>query len=206
MKLYLASANPGKARELQELADTAQLPSLRLEVQSASEIGGMPVVVEDTGSFVGNALKKARALAGRVPAGSWSLADDSGLCVDALGGAPGVESAYLAGPAGDAAANLAKLVELLRGVPEGKRSAQFVCVIALIGPDGREFTFRGDLRGRLIEAPRGSGGFGYDPLFVPEGQERTLAEYASLEKNRISHRARAFFALCGWLAGGAQTV
>ena len=205
MRLYLASANPGKAAELAALAAARGGPA-RLEVVSAREVGGMPEVVEDTGTFAGNARKKARALAPLLPAGGWALADDSGLCVEALGGAPGVESAYLAGPVSNAAANLARLVELMRDVPEGRRAAHFVCVLVLIAPGGAERLFEGLCRGRLAAEPRGRGGFGYDPLFIPEGQEQTLAELPAEVKNRISHRARAWLECAGWLAEGAQTV
>jgi len=160
----------------------------------------MPAVVEDAGTFSGNAGKKARALRERLPAGSWALADDSGLCVEALGGAPGVESAHFAGPQADPAANLAKLVDALRGVPEGRRAAEFVCVLALSGPGGLERLFEGRCAGRLIREPRGRGGFGYDPLFVPDGCETTLAEMPAAQKNRVGHRGRAWAECAAWLA------
>jgi XTP/dITP diphosphohydrolase len=122
MRLYLASGNAHKAAEFQSMADAlrAGRPAggAAIEVVSALEVGGMPPVVEDAGTFVGNARKKAAALHARLPADAWALADDSGLCVDALGGAPGVESAYYAGPQGDSAANLSKLVSVMRGVPD----------------------------------------------------------------------------------------
>jgi XTP/dITP diphosphohydrolase len=201
MKLYLASGNPNKAAELQALAD-AHRGGLggALQVVPATEAGGMPPVAEDTGTFAGNARKKALALKGILPTGSWALADDSGLCVEELGGAPGVESAYYAGPQGDPAANLAKLVGAMRGVPEGRRRAQFVCVLFLAGPGGLERTFEGRCPGRLLSEPRGAGGFGYDPLFVPDGHARTLAEMTRDEKNRLSHRGRAFALLLGAVA------
>ena len=136
MILYLASGNAYKAREFQALADgLAPVRRLPVEVISAAAMGGMPQVVEDTGSFTGNARKKARALQDRLPAGAWALAYDSGLCVDALAGAPGVESAYYAGPRASGAENLAKLVAVMRDVPDGRRAAHFVCVLFLIGPD-----------------------------------------------------------------------
>jgi XTP/dITP diphosphohydrolase len=199
MKLYLASANPHKAAELRELARALAGPDIA-EVRSADEIGGMPPVVEDAGTFVGNAAKKARALGPRLPEGAWALADDSGLCVEALGGAPGVESAYFAGPAGDSAANLAKLVEAMRAVPDGRRGAEFVCVLALRGPGGEEHAFEGRCPGRLAPEPRGRGGFGYDPLFLPAGFDRTFAELDPETKNRVGHRGRAWLACVGWLA------
>jgi XTP/dITP diphosphohydrolase len=186
LRLYLASANPNKAAEFQALADSLRGNGPALIIASAAEVGGMPPVSEDTGSFAGNAAKKARALMPLLPEGAWALADDSGLCVDALGGAPGVESAYFAGPRSDAPANLAKLVEAMRGVPAKERGAEFVCTLAA--------------------EPRGCRGFGYDPLFVPQGHELTMAEMAPLEKNRISHRGRAWVECVGWLAAGPQTV
>jgi XTP/dITP diphosphohydrolase len=202
MKLFLASGNPQKVEEFQALSDSwaGAGDGARVEVRGAAEAGGMPPVAEDTGSFRGNALKKARALHERLPPGSWALADDSGLCVEALGGAPGVESAYFAGPDGDAAANLAKLVEAMRGVPEGRRSAEFVCVLVVLGPAGLEKFFEGRCAGSLGREPRGRGGFGYDPLFVPAGMRETMAEIAPEAKNRISHRGLAWAQCVGWLA------
>jgi XTP/dITP diphosphohydrolase len=202
MRLYLASGNAHKARELQAMAEDFRARGIGsgVEVVSASAVGGMPEVVEDTGTFTGNGRKKAQALKATLPEDSWVLADDSGLCVDALGGLPGVDSAYYAGPQGDSAANLAKLVQVMRGVPEGQRAAEFVCVLVLAGPGGLEKVFEGRCRGRLIGEPAGSGGFGYDPLFVPDGYAMTTAELDPAEKNRISHRGRAWAECVGWLA------
>jgi len=196
---YLASGNAHKVAELQALADASKLP---IEIRSARAVGGMPPVEEDTGTFVGNARKKARALRGRLPADAWALSDDSGVCVDALAGAPGVESAYYAGPAGDAAANLAKLVCTMADVPESQRGAEFRCVLFAIAPDGSEQVFEGACRGRLRREPRGGAGFGYDPLFVPDGQEQTYAELGDAVKNEISHRARAWQQLARWIGQG----
>jgi XTP/dITP diphosphohydrolase len=206
LRLYLASANANKAAEFQAMADALRAGAPPVVIAPAAEIGGMPPVREDTGSFAGNAAKKARALGPRLPAGAWALADDSGLCVDALGGAPGVESAYYAGPKGEPGANLAKLVEAMRGVPAAERGAQFVCTLFLFGPGGAERLFEGRCRGRLAEAPRGGRGFGYDPLFVPEGCALTMAEMDPAAKNRISHRGRAWARCVGWLAAGGQTM
>lgn len=200
MKLYLASGNAHKAREFQTLADAAALP---VEIISAVAIGGMPPVAEDMGSFAGNARKKARTLKERLPAGGWALADDSGLCVDALGGAPGVESAYYAGPRASGAENLAKLVTVIREVPEERRTAHFVCVLALVSPDGEEHDFEGRCDGKLRREPAGTGGFGYDPIFVPDGYEQTFAELGDAVKNRLSHRGRAWAALTVWLRENA---
>lgn len=161
----------------------------------------MPPVAEDTGTFVGNAIKKARALQAALPARSWVLADDSGLCVDALGGAPGVESAYYAGPQGDSAANLRKLVEMLRGVPPEKRGAHFNCTLVVLDDAGREHVFEGRCEGRLRELPAGGAGFGYDPLFVPNGYSQSFAQLSEAEKNAISHRGRAWGELVTWWRG-----
>lgn len=196
IKLHLASGNAHKAEEFRALVAGS---GLNVVIGSAREAGGMPAVAEDTGTFAGNARQKAQALRARLPAGSWVLADDSGLCVDALDGAPGVESAYFAGPAGDGAANLAKLVRELAGVPDDRRAAHFVCVLFVAGPEGQEFVFEGRCDGRLRREPRGGAGFGYDPLFVPEGEGLTFAELGDAVKNRLSHRARAWARLTAWL-------
>ncbi len=204
MRLYLASGNPHKAAEFQAMADAFRAAGpaggLCLEVVTAGEAGGMPAVVEDAGSFLGNARKKAAALRGRLPGDAWALSDDSGLCVEALGGAPGVESAYFAGPQGDAAANLAKLVDVMRGLAPARRRAEFVCVLVLMGPGGVEKSFEGRCAGRLLDAPRGTDGFGYDPLFIPDGHDLSLAEVPREVKNRMSHRGRAWAECVGWLA------
>jgi XTP/dITP diphosphohydrolase len=204
MRLYLASGNPNKVAEFQAMADAAgggpASAGMRVDVSPATDAGGMPPVVEDTGSFLGNARKKAAALQTRLAGGEWALADDSGLCVEALGGDPGVESAYYAGPGGDPAANLAKLVDAMRGVPDSGRGAEFICVLVLRGPGGVEKAFEGRCPGRLAAEPRGAGGFGYDPLFVPRGFDRTLAEMPRDLKNQISHRALAWRQCVGWLA------
>jgi XTP/dITP diphosphohydrolase len=195
MKFFLASGNAHKVAELQLLADASRLP---IEIVSARAVGGMPAVAEDTGTFVGNARKKAHALRTKIPADAWALADDSGVCVDALDGAPGVESAYFAGPQGDSAANLAKLVAVMREVPAGRRGAHFLCVLLALGPGGEEMVFEGVCGGRLLLEPRGGAGFGYDPLFVPDGYTQSYAELGDDVKNRISHRAQAWRKLAEW--------
>lgn len=198
MILHLASGNRHKAQEMQRLADeTPASRSLGVRVVPAER---MPAVDEDTGTFVGNARKKAVALQALLPPESWVLADDSGVCVDALGGAPGVESAYYAGPQGDPAANLHKLAAVMREVPDGQRAARFVCVLLLRGPRGEEQVFEGRCEGVLCREPRGGKGFGYDPLFVPAGFACTYAELSESEKNAISHRGRAWAQLAQWLA------
>jgi XTP/dITP diphosphohydrolase len=198
MKIYLASGNAHKVAELQALADASKAD---VEIISAKVVGGMPPVAEDTGTFVGNARKKAAALRTRLPVDGWSLADDSGVCVDALEGEPGVESAYYAGPQGDGAANLAKLIRVMRDVPDPRRGAEFRCVLFLIAPDGNEQVFEGVCRGRLQREPRGGAGFGYDPIFVPDGYTQTYAELGDEVKNTISHRARAWGKLAEWIRG-----
>lgn len=192
MKLYLASGNAHKVEEMNALARAS---GLDVEIVSAKAVGGMPPVAEDTGTFAGNAVKKACALKAVLPADAWVLSDDSGVCVDALGGEPGVESAYYAGPQGDSRANLLKLVETMRGVPAGRRGGYFYCLLALLGPDGEPQIFEGCCNGVLLDEPRGGGGFGYDPIFLPEGHDRSYAELTEAEKNGISHRGRAWAGL-----------
>lgn len=198
MIFYLASGNAHKVAELQALAQASALP---VAIRSAREVGGMPAVVEDAGTFAGNARKKAHALRARIPADAWALADDSGVCVDALEGGPGVESAYFAGPQADPVANLAKLFAVMRGVPDAQRAAQFRCVLLAIGPGGVEHAFEGECRGQLLHEPRGGAGFGYDPLFVPDGFTSSYAELGDDVKNTISHRARAWARLAEWARG-----
>lgn len=196
MIFYLASGNAHKVAELQTLARAS---GLAVTIRSAREVGGMPDVVEDAGTFIGNARKKAAALHALIPAGTWALADDSGVCVDALDGAPGVESAYYAGPQHDPVANLAKLAAVMRDVPELQRGAQFRCLLVALGPSGAEHIFEGECRGRLLREPRGRQGFGYDPLFVPEGFSASYAELGDEIKSTISHRARAWAQLAEWV-------
>lgn len=199
--VYLASANPHKVRELQALADAR---GLAMRLHSASEVGGMPTVVEDTGTFAGNARKKAAGLLERLPENCWALADDSGLCVDALDGDPGVESAYFAGPAGDDEANLHKLVEVMRGVPAGERGAHYICVLVLLGPSGEEQVFEGRCHGELAQETAGTEGFGYDPFFIPRGHDRTFGLLAPAIKQALSHRALAWEQLAQWWQGREQ--
>jgi XTP/dITP diphosphohydrolase len=191
--IHLATGNAHKVAEFQRLADESGLP---VRIVPAAN---MPEVVEDTGTFTGNARKKAAALRALLPADAWVLADDSGVCVDALGGAPGVESAYYAGPEHDSAANLRKLALTMRGVPQDRRRACFLCLLMLLGPDGMEFSAEGRCEGTMRDEPAGGQGFGYDPLFQPEGFDRTYAQLSEAEKNKISHRGRAWLILAEWL-------
>ena len=194
MVIYLASGNAHKAQEFQRLAEVSGLPVRIVPARN------MPEVVEDTGTFVGNARKKAQALQALLPPDAWVLADDSGVCVDALGGAPGVESAYFAGPQHDATANLDKLTAVMRAVPDGQRGAYFFCVLLLRGPGGVEHVCEGRCPGRLAREPVGGRGFGYDPLFVPDGYACTYAQLDEAAKNKISHRGRAWLILAEFLS------
>ena len=154
--------------------------------------------MEEAGAtFEENALIKARAVA--TFTGMRALADDSGLQVDYLGGEPGIHSARYAGEDGKYEANNRKLLAALEGVPLERRRARFVCWAALVSPDGTERTVEGIIEGTILEQPRGPGGFGYDPVFVPEGMERTMAELSEAEKNAISHRTRALRKLIPYL-------
>jgi XTP/dITP diphosphohydrolase len=197
-KKHVITLASGNAHKVAEMAALAARDGLGVEIRSAKALGGMPPVVEDTGTFLGNARKKARALAEIAPPGSVVLADDSGVCVDHLGGGPGVESAYFAGPQGDAAANLRKLAEVMRGVSAGRRGAKFYCLLFLIDEAGVEHVFEGECAGTLLEEPRGGAGFGYDPLFVPDGFDQSYAELGDEVKARLSHRARAWAKLAQW--------
>lgn len=183
MKLLVATRNKHKLEEIRQIF---ALPGLAL--LAADEVAGLPEdVVEDADTFEGNALKKARELC--AASGLWTLADDSGLEVVALDNAPGVLSARYAGEPCSYPANNAKLLSALEGIAD--RRARFRCVIALCAPDGRAWTVEGRCEGNIIEAPRGSNGFGYDPLFVPEGHAQTFAELDSETKNALSHRGNA---------------
>lgn len=171
---------------------------LDIEVHTPIAVGGMPEVVEDQDSFSGNALKKARALAAILPADSLALADDSGICIDAFGGAPGVYSARYAGEGASDEANLAKLISEMESVPEGSRGGRFVCHLAVVSPSGEEHVFAGEIRGEILRLGRGSGGFGYDPVFLPMGRKRTTAEMRASEKAAISHRGIAMRKFLEW--------
>ena len=189
-RLVLATANQGKLIELRRI-----LAASRAEVDLVGLAGypGAPDVAETEATFAGNALLKAHAIAAFT--GCPAVADDSGLCCDALNDMPGVLSARWSGRHGDDAANLRLVLAQLTDIPDERRGAHFACVAALALPDGREQVSEGTLRGRVIREPRGTNGFGYDPIFVPDGEERTTAELSGDEKDAISHRGRAFRAL-----------
>lgn len=198
MKLLLATRNPGKLRELRRiLADLG--PGAHIEVLGLADVAEYPEAPETGATFAENALAKARDAVAAT--GLASVADDSGLTVDALGGMPGVLSARWAGRHGDDLANLELVLGQLADVPDERRGAAFVCSAALVTPDGAATVTHGEWRGRLVHAPRGSGGFGYDPIFMPDGEERTSAELSAAEKDAASHRGRAFRALLPALRG-----
>ena len=182
-RLLIATRNAHKLDEIRGL-----LPGV--EIVGTEGWPGVPDPEETGATFEANAVIKAEAW--RDATGLPTLADDSGLEVEALGGAPGVRSARYAGAHGDTAANNAKLLRALEGVPAERRGARFVCALALALPGGATRTLRGECRGRIVEAGRGAGGFGYDPLFVPEGEALTFGELPVETKARLSHRARAF--------------
>lgn len=196
-QIVLATHNRHKVEEFQAIVATA-----RPDLQVISYDGPEPV--EDGATFVENALLKARAAAAHT--GLPALADDSGICVDVLGGAPGVFSAYWAGHAKDATANVNLLIDQLADIRDPHRTAQFVSTIAIVVPGdaSTEQVVEGRWPGRLATAPAGEGGFGYDPIFIPDGQpadaERTVGEWSPLEKNAESHRARSFALLVPLLA------
>ena len=193
--IYLASGNAHKLHELQTALQEAGLP---ISVKGPDEIGGMPEVEETESTFEGNSLLKAEGLRSCGPSDGWFLADDSGIEIDALDGRPGVISARYAGLDCDDEANNDKVLEEMSGVPEYGRSCRFRCVLALVG-EGVKETFSGACEGTLLPERRGTGGFGYDPLFLPDEGESTFAEISLEEKARISHRARALGKLVGWL-------
>jgi XTP/dITP diphosphohydrolase len=185
-RLVLATANPGKLAELARiLADD----HADVALVSRAEFPGAPEVAETGATFAENALLKARAMAEFT--GLPAVADDSGLCVDALGGMPGVLSARWSGRHGDDEANLRLVLAQVTDVPDARRGACFVCAAALVLPGGEEHVTEGAVTGRLIREPRGEHGFGYDPIFVPAGYDITTAQMAPADKDKISHRGRA---------------
>ena len=180
----LATRNVHKVQEIRQI-----LQDFPLEILTIDDFADLPEVEEDGDTFEANALKKAKVIA--QAAGCLALADDSGLMVDALNGQPGVYSARFAGEPTDDAANNQKLLHLLSGVPQEERKAQFVCTIALAAPDGKSATVSGVCPGRIAFEPAGEGGFGYDPLFIPEGYDISFAALGAEVKNAMSHRGRA---------------
>ena len=184
-KLILATSNKDKAREIAEI-----LSGTPFVVTTMKEEGYDPDIVEDGKTFEENALKKARAVH-ELAKGAYVMADDSGLCIDALDGAPGIYSARFCGEDSTYPEKFKKIFEMLADVPEEKRTAKFVCSIAVVRPDGSEFTVRGEVCGVLHEKPRGDGGFGYDPIFYVPEFGMTTAQMTKEQKNSISHRGKA---------------
>ncbi len=187
MEILVGTTNPGKLVEVKSV-----LKDLSVQIVALTDLGTWPEVVEDGGSFEENARKKARALADF--SGYVTLADDSGLEVDALGGAPGILSARYSGEEADELKNNEKLLRELAGIPRQKRGARFVCVIALCAPmssPGKDRVFRGECEGWITSVTRGSKGFGYDPLFFYPPLGKTFAELDREAKNRVSHRGKA---------------
>jgi XTP/dITP diphosphohydrolase len=180
-RLLFATTNLGKLRELTQMASG-------FTVLSLSDVPGVAEVEEDAPTLEGNAVKKAQGYARA--SGLITLADDSGLCVDALDSRPGVHSARYA--PGDDRARVARLLEEMQGVPDGQRGASFQCVLCLASPDGAWVTERGECRGEVLRAPRGEGGFGYDPVLWIPALSSTMAELTPAQKAAISHRGRAF--------------
>lgn len=190
LRLVLATRNAHKVTELRAILADAGLTA---ELLGADAFPEVPDVKETGVTFEENALLKAHALAQAT--GLPSIADDSGLCVDVMGGAPGIFSARWAGRHGDDVANLELLLAQLREIDDPHRGAYFACAAAFALPDGTERVVSGELRGTLRREPAGAGGFGYDPILQPDGESRTCGELSAEEKNAISHRGRAFRAL-----------
>jgi XTP/dITP diphosphohydrolase len=197
MKVLLATRNAKKLAELQRILD----PVVTVELAGLADVGEYPEAPETGATFAENALLKARE--GVRYTGLPTIADDSGLAVDALNGMPGIFSARWSGGGGDDA-NLDLVLAQLADVPDERLGAAFVCAAALVLPSGTEHVAEGTMPGRLIRARRGENGFGYDPIFVADGHDRTNAELAPAEKDAISHRGKAFRALAEILARELQ--
>ena len=188
MEMVLASRNPKKIRELESIL-ARYLPSVC--ILSLDDVGHKGDIEENGKTYEENALIKAKTALAAGKCRYAAIADDSGLSVDALGGAPGVYSARYAGGHGDDAANNALLLQNLAHVPPAERTARFVCTVACVFPDGREIIVRGETEGLIVDDARGEGGFGYDPYFYYPPFGKTFAEMTAEEKNRISHRGKA---------------
>ena len=190
MRVVLATKNAHKLIEMRRILDEA---GLEIDLIGTDEFPGLSDVAETGSTFAANALLKARAVCAET--GLPAIADDSGLGVDALNGMPGIFSARWSGAHGDDLANLRLLLGQLTDVPDARRGAAFHCAAAVVLPDGTERVVEGTVDGTLIREPRGTHGFGYDPIFVPVGESRTTAEMSAEEKDAISHRGRAMRAL-----------
>jgi XTP/dITP diphosphohydrolase len=195
-RIAIASRNAHKLREIGRICTDWPVEWLTVD----NHEGPWPDVEETGSTYLDNALLKARA--GAAALGEPALADDSGIEVDALGGRPGPRSARFAGEDTTDQRNLDELIRALKGVPGSGRTARYRCIAVLAFPDGREIHAEGTCEGTLVGKPRGTRGFGYDPIFVPEGRDRSMAELSDEDKDRISHRGRAFRALGETLAAG----
>ena len=191
-KLIIATHNVGKLAELRDIL-AAEVAGINPETIVTAEQWNVPDVKEDGTTFAANALLKARAVSQAT--GLPAVADDSGLAVNIMGGSPGIFSARWSGRHGDDEANNRLLLAQLSDIPERRRGAQFVCAAAFVSPSGFEHIADGVMKGRLLAEPRGEAGFGYDPLFLPDGYDRSAAELSADEKNAISHRGQALKAL-----------
>ena len=194
MQLIIASGNTHKVEEFEQL-----FSGLDIKVFSAQAAGGMPEVDETGTTFAANAELKAQALLSGAPAGTWILADDSGLEVDYLKGAPGIYSARYAGPSATDAANRDKLLTALSGIDQVNRVARFRCVLCLLNTFGDVMFFDGSCEGSIATEARGAEGFGYDPIFLPEGYQETFGELGESHKSKLSHRAKAVNSLRAYL-------
>ncbi|MBK9741231.1 MAG: RdgB/HAM1 family non-canonical purine NTP pyrophosphatase [Actinobacteria bacterium] len=194
-QVVLASKNRHKLQELHRILESH---GLDVELLGADAFPDLPDIAETESSFAGNALLKAREIA-RIT-GLPAIADDSGLCINALNGMPGIFSARWSGNHGDDAGNVALVLAQIDDVPDARRGAAFHCAAAIALPDGTERVVEGTVEGAIIREPRGTGGFGYDPIFIPLGKSRTLAEIPASEKDAISHRGRALEALAPVIA------
>jgi XTP/dITP diphosphohydrolase len=206
--VVLATRNAAKLRELARVLSAEDRASqdggAQIRLAGLDEFPGAPDVPETGATFEENALLKARVIADYT--GLPAVADDSGLCVDALNGMPGVLSARWAGGHGDDQANLELVLAQVADVPDARLGARFVCAAALVAPGAREWVVTGQVEGRLIRAPRGSGGFGYDPIFLPDGFGQTTAEMTAEAKDAISHRGRAFRALTPFITAASRAA
>lgn len=198
-KLYVATGNVDKANEIERVCKSFKL---KTPIICAKDIpGGMPYVEETGSTYADNARLKALALKEKVEPGSYILADDSGLEVEYLNGAPGLYSARYGGPNATYKQNYEKLLQELHGVPEPKRKAQFIAVMVLLTPSGREEIFVGICKGHLDHTPSGEKGFGYDPIFIPDDYTETFATLGDSVKNQICHRFQAIKKLAQYLEG-----
>lgn len=200
--LLVATRNTAKLSELRRLLDASDLGGIA--VWGLRDVEAFPEAAETGATFEENALAKARDAA--TATGMPAVADDSGLAVDALGGMPGVLSARWSGAHGDDEANLDLVLGQIHDVPDERRGAAFVCAAALVVPGGEEIVVRGEWRGRLVRERRGTNGFGYDPIFVPDGEQRTSAELSPDEKDAASHRGIAMRGLLPHLRALAASV